>query len=88
MVGVEEEKNCYDVFRLSASEGTSWGQEGSRFKELLSTGKGSTVFKENQEGLTRMMTSPKRINEYAVTDFSVGTERTTGLRGERTSKEL
>lgn len=45
MVGVEEEENCYDIIRSSASEATGWGQwggrEGSRLKELLSTGKRS-----------------------------------------------
>lgn len=45
MVGVEEEENCYDIIRSSASEATGWGQwggrEGSRLKELFSTGKRS-----------------------------------------------
>jgi len=36
----------------------------------------------------RMMASPKRGNEYAVTDLCVGSECTAGLRGGRASKEL
>lgn len=77
--------------------GSDGAEKEAGLRKCFLQEKGASVLKGNQGAdygnedfflLMRLVTSPKRGSEYAVTEFCMGRECTAGLRGASASKEL